>query len=172
MFVSPFIFSPILLNPFSLDGGNDAETAIGCSGGRRSTECYSVRLMWRTNGMGEIYSYLPDYEVSGFSANKKVCDVAPMSECNPTYGASVGRGSFTFPTGQWTTVSQRVKLNDPGQANGEMQLWVNGKSVIDVSGIILRDSAAGRHRGIQMQTFFGWCDLWRRVCPSNYLYRW
>ncbi|KAJ6525685.1 hypothetical protein B0H19DRAFT_1084791 [Mycena capillaripes] len=138
-----------------LYGGNDPDVAIGCSGGRRSTECYSVRLMWRTNGMGELYSYLPDYEVDGFAANKRVCDVAPFSECNPEYGASVGRGAFTFPTGQWTTVSQRVKLNDPGQANGEMQLWVNGKSVIDVSGIILRDSAAGRHRGIQMQTFFG-----------------
>ncbi|KAJ6619772.1 hypothetical protein B0H10DRAFT_2163832 [Mycena sp. CBHHK59/15] len=138
-----------------LYGGDSPDGAIGCSGGRRSVECYSVRLMWRTGGMGEIYSYLPDYEVDGFSANKKVCDVAPLSECNPTYGASVGRGSFTFPTGAWTTVSQRVKLNDVGQANGEMQLWVNGKSVINVSGIILRDSAAGRHRGIQMQTFFG-----------------
>ncbi|KAK7037938.1 polysaccharide lyase family 14 protein [Favolaschia claudopus] len=138
-----------------LYGGNDPETSIGCSGGRRSTECYSVRLMWRTDGMGEIYSYLPNYEVEGFAANKKVCDVQPMSECNPTYGASVGRGSFTFPAGEWTTVSQRVKLNDVGKANGEMQLWVNGESVIDVSGLILRDSAAGRHRGIQMQTFFG-----------------
>ncbi|KAJ7700859.1 hypothetical protein B0H17DRAFT_1046864 [Mycena rosella] len=138
-----------------LYGGDSLDLATGCSGGRRSTQCYSVRLMWRTNGMGEIYSYLPDYEVAGFEANKGVCNVAPLSECNPTYGASVGRGSFTFPTGQWTTVSQRVQLNDVGQANGAMQLWVNGKSVIDVSGIILRDSDAGRHRGIQFQTFFG-----------------
>ncbi|KAJ6606219.1 hypothetical protein DFH09DRAFT_966411 [Mycena vulgaris] len=138
-----------------LYGGNSLDIATGCSGGRRSTECYSVRLMWRTDGMGEIYSYLPDYDVDGFEANKVVCDVAPKSECNPTYGASVGRGAFTFPTGEWTTVSQRVKLNDVGQANGEMQLWVNGQSVIDVSGIILRDSDSGRHRGIQFQTFFG-----------------
>ncbi|KAJ7685411.1 hypothetical protein DFH06DRAFT_932842, partial [Mycena polygramma] len=138
-----------------LYGGNSAEIAVGCSGGRRSTACYSVRLMWRTNGMGEIYSYLPDYEVAGFSANKGVCNIAPKSECNPTYGASVGRGAFTFPTGEWTTVSQRVQLNDVGQANGEMELSVNGKSVIKATGIILRDSDSGRHRGIQMQTFFG-----------------
>ncbi|KAJ7151482.1 hypothetical protein C8R46DRAFT_1122136, partial [Mycena filopes] len=138
-----------------LYGGDDAETAIGCSGGRRSTACYSARLMWRTNGMGEMYTYLPDYEVTGFSANKRVCDIAPLSECNPTYGASVGRGAFTFPTGEWTTVSQRVQLNDVGKANGELELWVNGKSVISVNGLILRDSSAGKHRGIQMQTFFG-----------------
>ncbi|KAJ7491090.1 polysaccharide lyase family 14 protein [Mycena latifolia] len=138
-----------------LYGGNSLEIATGCSGGRRSTECYSARLMWRTGGMGEVYTYLPDYEVSGFEANKNVCDVAPFSECNPTYGASVGRGAFTFPTGEWTTVSQRVQLNDVGKANGAIQLWVNGKSVIEASGLILRDSSSGRHRGIQFQTFFG-----------------
>ncbi|KAJ7905776.1 hypothetical protein B0H14DRAFT_2327333 [Mycena olivaceomarginata] len=136
-----------------LYGGNNDDVAIGCSGGRRSPECYSVRLMWRTGGKGEIYSYLP----TGFDVNTDdhVCDVAPESDCNPTYGASVGRGSFTFPKGQWTTVSQRVKLNDVGETNGEMQLFVNGESVIDVKNIVLRNSDAGRHRGIQMQTFFG-----------------
>lgn len=138
-----------------LYGGNSLETATGCSGGRRSTECYSARLMWRTGGMGEMYTYLPNYEVSGFAANKAVCNVAPESDCNPTYGASVGRGAFTFPTGKWTTVAERVQLNDVGKANGAIELWVNGKSVISVDGLILRDSAAGRHRGIQFQTFFG-----------------
>jgi len=141
-----------------LYGGDDAETAVSCSGGRRSTGCYSSRLMWRTDGMGEMYTYLPDYEVEGFEANKNVCDIAPFSTCNPTYGASVGRGSFTFPTGAWTTVSQRVQLNDVGQANGELELWVNGESVIKASGLILRDSAEGKHRGIMMQTFFGGSD--------------
>jgi hypothetical protein len=136
-------------------GGNSDAEATGCSGGRRSTACYSARLMWRTDGAGEMYTYLPDYTVSGFSANKGVCNVKPESECNPEYGASVGRGSFSFPTGEWTTVSERVRLNDVGKANGELQLWVNGKSVINVDGLILRDSSAGRHRGIQMQTFFG-----------------
>ncbi|KAJ7054073.1 polysaccharide lyase family 14 protein [Mycena amicta] len=115
------------------------------SGGSRSTACYSARLMWRTDGAGEVYTYLPDYTVSGFSANKAVCNVAPFSE----------RGSYKFATGAWTTVSQRVRLNDVGKANGEIQLWVNGKSVINVGGLILRDSSAGRHRGIMAQTFFG-----------------
>jgi hypothetical protein len=48
-----------------------------------------------------------------------------------------------------------VKLNDVGKANGEFQLWADGESVINVSGIIIRDASAGRIRGIQMQTFFG-----------------
>lgn len=141
-----------------LYGGDTAEGSVSCSGGARETTCFSARLMWRTNGAGELYTYLPPYTDSAFAANKKQCDVAPFSECNPTYGASVGRGSFSFATGQWTTISQRVRLNDPGQANGELQLFANGKSVINVSGLMLRDGSEGRIRGIQMQTFFGGSD--------------
>ena len=125
--------------------------ATSCSGGRRDNACFSVRLMWRANAQGELYTYLPP----GFDANNRVCNVAPSSDCNPTYGASVGRGSFNFAKGGWTTVSERVKLNDVGKSNGEIQLFVNGKSVINVNGLVLRDSAAGRIRGMQFQTFFG-----------------
>jgi hypothetical protein len=139
-------------------GGNSDEESVGCSGGRRSTACFSARMMWRADGKGEFYTYLPPYTDSRFSANRKQCNVGPMSECNPTYGASVGRGAFTFATGKWNTVSERVKLNDVGKANGELELFVGGKSVIKVDGLILRDSDKGRMRGIQMQTFFGGHD--------------
>ncbi|KAL0947644.1 hypothetical protein HGRIS_013731 [Hohenbuehelia grisea] len=132
-------------------GGNSDDVAISCSGGRRSTACFSARLMWRGNGAGEFYTYLPP----SFEANKKLCNVAPESDCNPTYGASVGRGAFHFKSGQWNTVTERVRLNDAGKSNGEIELFVEGKSVINVSGLVLRDSDAGRMRGVQMQTFFG-----------------
>lgn len=110
--------------------------------------------MWRTDGAGELYTYLPDPSDPAYQANAHICNMT-NSECNPTYGASISRGAFTFQTGQWTTVSERVKLNDAGQANGELELFVGGKSVISATGIILRDSDAGRMRGIQFQTFFG-----------------
>lgn len=98
-----------------------------------------------------MYTYLPP----SFKANDNVCDIAPQSHCNPTYGASVGRGSFQWKTGEWNTVSQRVRLNDPGQQNGELEVFYEGKSVIKASGLVLRDGDAGRIRGIMMQTFFG-----------------
>jgi len=135
-------------------GGDSADDAVSCSGGRRSDACFSARLMWRTDGAGEVYTYLPP----DYAANQAVCDVAPFSTCNQVYGASVGRGSFKFATGGWTTISERVRLNDVGQTNGEIQLFVNGESVINVGGLVLRDSDAGRIRGMQMQTFFGGSD--------------
>ncbi|CAK5278319.1 unnamed protein product [Mycena citricolor] len=138
-----------------LYGGDDAKTSLSCSGGRRDPTCFSARLMWRTNGAGELYTYLPDpSEGSQFAANQKLCKI-PNSDCNPTYGDSISRGAFTFKTGAWTTVAERLKLNTPGQADGELELFVDGKSVINVAGLVIRDKAAGQIRGIQAQTFFG-----------------
>lgn len=147
-----------------LDGGNTADGSISCSGGARSDACFSARLMWRTPAStsagtvapGELYTYLPP----SYAANDRVCSVAPYSDCNPTYGASVGRGSFAFARGRWVTVAQRVRLNDVGKENGELQLWVDGQSVVSVSGLVLRNSDKGRIRGIQAQTFFGGESCW------------
>ena len=107
--------------------------------------------MWRTDGKGELYTYLPP----DYSANKRLCNVAPESDCNDTYGASVGRGSFKFTAGARATIGQRVRLNDVGKENGELELFVEGKSIFTVKGLVFRDSSAGKFQGIQMQTFFG-----------------
>lgn len=140
-------------------GGRDFDTAIGCSGGRKATDCFSVRLMWRKNGMGEFYTYLPPFTIPGYGANEAQCHVPPYSECNPQYGNSIGRGAFSFTPSERGTVAMRVLLNDAGVANGEIQLWYNGASVISLGGLIIRDSDEGRIRGLMMQTFFG--GKWR-----------
>ncbi|KAI0823865.1 hypothetical protein BC628DRAFT_1420604 [Trametes gibbosa] len=135
-------------------GGDDPETAVSCSGGRRDNSCWSTRFMWRTDGEGEAYTYLPP----SFKANQAVCDVAPFSTCNDVYGASVGRGSWTFKAGTRTTIAQRIRLNDVGQENGELEIFVEGKSIFTVKGLVFRDAAAGRILGVQAQTFFGGSD--------------
>jgi polysaccharide lyase-like protein len=100
---------------------------------------------------GEMYTYLPQ----SFSANQALCHIPPYSMSNPTYSTSVGRGSFSFQPGEWTTVMQRMRLNDASQENGELELFVNGQSMINISGLVLHSSEAGRIRGMQIQTFFG-----------------
>ncbi|PSR70871.1 hypothetical protein PHLCEN_2v13233 [Hermanssonia centrifuga] len=135
-------------------GGDSDDVAVSCSGGRRDNRCFSSRMMWRTKGAGEMYTYLPP----AYDANDNVCNIPPFSTCNDEYGASVGRGSFTFEAGKSNPVSMRIRLNDAGQQNGELELWANGQSVINVGGLVLRDSDDGRIRGIQMQTFFGGSD--------------
>ena len=111
--------------------------------------------MWRPQGAGELYTYLPPDSPE----NKAVCNVPPKSECNDVFGASVGRGSFNFKAGTRTTIGQRVKLNDVGKENGELELFVEGKSIFTVKGLVYRTNDSGKIRGIQMQTFFGGTNL-------------
>jgi hypothetical protein len=103
---------------------------------------------------------------------QRLLEVPPQSKQNPDYGFSVGREAFRFAAGRWTTVAQRVRLNTPGQADGmrhaaaarpcltgevtgELQLWVDGKSVISVAGLRLRDARDSHVQGLHFQTFFG-----------------
>lgn len=110
------------------------------SGGEEVTgdDGWSVRLMWRKDGEGELYEYI---------ANKK-----------GKYGASIGRGLYSFPRGRWVTIDLEVKANDPGQANGIARLWIDGRPVIEQNDIVYNASAAIRDGGLMFSTFFGGSD--------------
>jgi hypothetical protein len=69
-------------------------------------------------------------------------------------GYLVGRGAFTFPTGEWVTLAQRVKLNDVGSSNGEQELFVNGVSTINLTGLEISVESDTKIYGIMAQTFF------------------
>lgn len=90
--------------------------------------------MWRKGGLGELYLYArkdkqPD----------SLCD-DPQSVCDAAYGFSIGRGSFQWTKGGWTTVQQCVTLNTPGEHDGSFTLDVNGERVIDRDDIFYRSS--------------------------------
>jgi len=138
-------------------GGTSQSAAKTCSGGRQETreQCFSARTMWRTDGMGEIYNYLP---FNSSDANPNYCNLTSQSVCNPEYGDSVGRGAFTFSTGAWNTVAQRFKMNDLGQANGEQELYVNGQSMIQVPNMEYAQVEGFKFYGIMAQTFYGGND--------------
>lgn len=68
-----------------------------------------------------------------------VCSTPPKCDCNAAYGLSIGRGSFYWSPGNWTTVRQTVYLNTPGMQDGTFSLDVNGQRVMDVSGVYYRE---------------------------------
>ncbi|KAF9228980.1 hypothetical protein BS17DRAFT_763616 [Gyrodon lividus] len=105
----------------------------GCSGGSSAKACFSTRLMWRPNGVGELYLYAPKDKQS----NDLCSD--PQSVCDAAYGFSIGRGSFSFTPGDWTSLRQNVVLNTPGRQDGVFTLLVNGKSVINRTDVFYRD---------------------------------
>jgi len=135
--------------------GGVGDLAYGCTGGRKEQrcKCFDLRPMWRSKSSGELYAYLP---LTSNNASRLLA-VPPISKENADYGFSVGRDAFKFDVavGQWVSLAFRVKLNTVGSEDGEIQLWVNGVSVISVKGLTLRESEEGRIRGMHFQTFFG-----------------
>jgi len=71
--------------------------------------------LYRQGGSGEIYAYMPEFEKN----SKELLAVPPKSYGNHQFGFSVGRGAFVFSPGRWVTIAERVKLNDPGEENGD-----------------------------------------------------
>ncbi|KAI0365896.1 hypothetical protein BV20DRAFT_1098122 [Pilatotrama ljubarskyi] len=135
--------------------GGAGDSAYGCTGGRQSDrcKCFNLRLMWRENGVGELYAYIPQTDAN----TKRLLAVPPRSIQHPDYGFSVGRGAWNFPSGRWTRVMERVKINDVGEDNGEIEVFINGTSVMKATRLVLRtkEGPNARVQGLHFQTFFG-----------------
>jgi len=133
--------------------GGVGQSSYGCTGGRQSVrcKCFDLRLMWRENGVGELYAYLPLSD----SNSSQLLKVPPKSIQHPDYGFSVGRGSWSFDAGKWYTIAQRVKLNTPGREDGEVEIYINGQPVMYSGGLTFRESRESHVQGLHFQTFFG-----------------
>ena len=111
----------------------------GASGGNipDGTDGFSTRFMWRSQGKGEVYAYLPSSD---------------------EYGTSIGRGKWRFTPGVWHRLEQQVDLNQVGQNNGRIQVWLDGKPVFSKSNLTFRTTSALKIEGIFFSTFFGGGD--------------
>jgi hypothetical protein len=107
------------------------------SGGEHHDDGFSTRFMWRTDGAGEVYAYLPEQR---------------------GYGDSLGRGSWTFSTGDWNLITQHIELNTPGKADGSVTVSLNDSEVFRQSGLSYRSSADLHIDGVFFSTFFGGDD--------------
>jgi hypothetical protein len=101
------------------------------------TDGFSTRYMWRADGEGEVYAYLPASE---------------------EHGTSLGRGCWTFTPGDWSALRQRVQLNTPGDADGRITVWQDDRLVLDKGGVSFRSTADLRIDGVFFSTFFGGGD--------------
>ena len=114
--------------------GAPVTTASGCRPVNDEAG-FSVRLMWRSGGRGEVYAY---------TQNK-------TARC----GESLGRGNWTFATGRWIAVEEEVVLNTPGRDDGRVRVWIDGRLVLDRGGLVYRSGPAVHIQGLFFSTFFG-----------------
>ena len=101
------------------------------------TNGFSTRYMWRADGKGEVYAYLPS---------------------SVDHGSSLGRGTWTFPRGRWACLEQRVHLNEPGRADGVIDVWFEGTQVLHADSLTFRTTPDLQIDGLFFSTFFGGGD--------------
>ncbi|EJU04127.1 hypothetical protein DACRYDRAFT_20755 [Dacryopinax primogenitus] len=144
-----------------LRGGPDR---VGCSGGAQpdGSDCFSVRLMWRPGGAGEVYAYIPT--TPAFCSQSEII-------CNSDYGVSIQRGAFHFSPNTWQTISLLVQLNDPSAANGLVELYVNNHLAISQPGLVFRtNESIASIGGMFFSTFFGGSDPSWATPTQQYTY--
>ena len=109
------------------------------AGGRTPSgkDGFSTRYMWRADGKAEVYAYLPG---------------------SVEVGTSLGRGSWTWPTGRWVETEQEVVLNTPGRADGRLTVRIDGQQVLQREDLLFRDVQEVRIDGLFFSTFFGGGD--------------
>lgn len=107
------------------------------SGKRLPTEDsgFSTRMMWRENGAGYIYAYLPSSEMHG------------------TY-----LGKWQFEKNKWHKITQRVYLNKPGKADGKIEIYLDRKLVSEIKDLKFRNGSSLTLDGLFFSTFFGGSD--------------
>ncbi|KAH9940513.1 uncharacterized protein BXZ73DRAFT_42689 [Epithele typhae] len=147
-----------------LRGGPDPN---GCSGGDAATgtNCFSTRLMWRTNGAGEVYAYIP--------TPNNICSNSDFICNDDGFGTSIDRGSFSFTTGQWHRVTLMVNLNSPtSTVNGQVQLYFNNVQALSEDVLYYRSVSSLSVGGMYFSTFFGGSDdSWAPPSDSNAYFR-
>lgn len=123
------------------------------SGGARpkGDDGFTVRLMWRKDGAGEIYLYAPNMKPD--SANG---------------GMQLGTGKFAFPRDAWTDIQLETVLNTPGHSDGVIRLWINETPAIFVKGVRFRQSAKLPISGLMFSTFFGGHDAGFEARKTEY----
>jgi hypothetical protein len=111
----------------------------GNSGGEipNGSDGFSTRFMWRRKGGGEVYAYLPN---------------------STEYGTSIGRGNWQFQRGKWHHLEQVLVLNQPNQNNGKVEVWLDGKQVLNQEKLTFRTTDKLKIEGIFFSTFFGGGD--------------
>lgn len=119
-----------------LYGGRNekGESASGCRAGGGDFG-FSTRYMWREEGAGSLYAYLPG-----------------KSE---TCGKYIGKGSWHFTPGKWVQLEQEVVLNTPGKEDGIVRVWVDGRQVISLTDAVIREREDVAIDGVFFVSFFG-----------------
>lgn len=127
----------------------------GLSGGKshgggyipNGTDGWSARYMFHGTDIN-FYLYYPDM-------HKHFGDSIPKPGKKYYGSGPVLNPGFTLKTDTWYTVTQRIVLNKPGQSNGLVEGYIDGKLCASQTGIRFRDTASLQIDRIFFANFLG-----------------
>ena len=115
---------------------------------------FSARMMWRGNGRVVQYVYYPD-QPEHFGHD--------MPWTDPATGEDL-----MFTPGTWHNVVHQLKLNTPGERNGVLRTYFDGKLALEVQGLRFRDTTDFAIDGMYFSTFFGGgSDSWSTTADET-----
>jgi hypothetical protein len=112
---------------------------------RKSPQAFSMRLAWDASGGIDIVGQIPAGG-SPFITNE--------------------RDKFELPRGRWITVDQEVILNTPGQSNGIVRVWLDGKLRFESRGLALRSNDQAAVRGVLAEVAYARPSVARDVAST------
>ncbi len=123
---------------------------------------WSGRFMWRTRFQGQ--SGRPQQRVSqaisyakhlhsGFAQDGRQEDEVFWEEANGS--------ESRLESDVWYTLRQRVRMNTPGVRDGILQIWLDGRLVLDQNNIQFRNTANLKIDRLFFSTFFGGGSSWQ-----------
>ncbi len=111
-------------------GGGRAAGGVGGDG----TDGFTARFMWREEGALVVYAYHPDRPGK--------------------WGEDIATGA-TLPVGSWVDITQRIQMNDPGQGNGSVTVWINDEQVLDRTNMRWSTDGSFNVDELCFSTFYG-----------------
>lgn len=96
---------------------------------------WSARYMFGKNGGSCVYLYYVDMPGK--------------------WGQGLKFPGFSYTPGKWHRLTQHITLNDPDGRNGRIEVWIDGKKVLDRGDLRLRIGNQGRIDSLNFSTFHG-----------------
>jgi len=116
-----------------------ADPGEGDSADKEATKPFRIRAQWRRDGTIGVFQ-APN--LSGSSV------------------VSGDRSVAALGLGRWTRIEQEAVLNTPGQANGKLRLWVDGKLVFDRSNVGYRKDEIQSFQSVSVDVHYAKGNGW------------
>mmetsp|Transcript_8696 Transcript_8696/g.12916 ORF Transcript_8696/g.12916 Transcript_8696/m.12916 type:complete len:323 (-) Transcript_8696:458-1426(-) len=130
----------------------------GLGGGTTTTGCipidsdgWSVRVMWRGEGVPELYVYHQDRS----------------DTCGDRYTPE----NFHLERGTWYRIDLQVQMNSsPGHNDGKAVLFIDGKKLVEANGLRLSGTANVNIDTFMFATFYGGADSSWSPSKTTFVY--